>query len=38
MYFENFDFISIRKWVLLKNEGWVDDIGMIEYIAKKQIS
>lgn len=37
MYFEIFDFISIRKWVLLRNEGWVDNMGMIEYIAKKKI-
>ena len=36
MYFENFDFISIRKWILLKNEGWVDNMGMIEYIARKK--
>jgi ubiquinone/menaquinone biosynthesis C-methylase UbiE len=36
MYFENFDFISIRKWILLKNEGWVDNMGMIEYIVKKK--
>jgi ubiquinone/menaquinone biosynthesis C-methylase UbiE len=36
MYFENFDLISVRKWILLKNKGWVDNIGMIEYIARKK--
>ena len=35
-YFQNFDIISKRKWILLKNEGWVDNIAMIEYIARKK--
>lgn len=36
IYFKNFDIMSIRKWILLKNEGWVDNMAMIEYIAKKK--
>ncbi len=36
IYFKSFDIISIRKWILLKNEGWVDNMAMIEYIAKKK--
>ena len=34
-YFENFEIISKRKWILLKNEGWVDNMAMIEYVARK---
>ena len=35
-FFKNFDIISKKKWILLKNEGWVDNVAMIEYIAKKK--
>jgi len=34
-YFQNFNIISKKKWVLLKNEGWVDGMAMIEYVGKK---
>ncbi len=35
-YFRNFEIISKRKWILLKNEGWVDNVAMIEYVARKK--
>ncbi len=35
-YFKDFDIISKKKWILLKNEGWVDNVAMIEYIARKK--